>query len=88
MYATFSGGYSASARARSSFAPTQWFVRKSSSCQPSRKMMCITPSASAASVPGRTGIHQSDFAAVGDLYGSMVMIFAPRLRASCSTLQK
>ena len=46
--------------------------------------MCMTPSASAASVPGRIGIHQSDFAAVGLRYGSMVTICAPRLRASCS----
>ena len=39
-------------------------------------------------MPGRTGIHQSDFAAVSDRCGSIVTIRAPRLRASNWTFQK
>ena len=39
-------------------------------------MMCITPSASAASVPGRIGIHQSDFAAVGLFVMNVVAVIS------------
>src|SRR5258708_39001089 len=46
------------------------------------------PSASAASVPGRIGICQSDRAAVGLRYGSIVTIVAPALRASIIRLQR
>ena len=36
----------------------------------------------ARSVPGRIGIHSSAFAAAGDIRGSTVTTFMPRIRAS------
>ena len=50
--------------------------------------MCIIPNASAASVPGRMGSHQSLRAAVLQRYGSMLTIFAPALRAWCMIAQR
>ena len=86
--ATRSGGYSASTRWRSSSAPTVAVLRYSSSWSPSRQMMCIRPSASAASVPGRGWMCQSERRAVGLLYGSTVTIVAPARRASIIKLQR
>jgi hypothetical protein len=77
MCATFSGGYSFITRFFNSSPPRQKRSIKSWSCNQSRKRTCITPSASAPSVPGRTGIHQSLAAAVLLRCGSTVTTFAP-----------
>ena len=76
-----SGGYDA-ARSRSSSQPTVLAASHASSASPSRKRMCIRPSASAVSVAGRRRIYSSADRAVSVLRGSMTTTCAPRRCAS------
>jgi hypothetical protein len=78
---TRSGGYSRT-RFSSCSAPTVYRSTYSRSTRLSRTMTCISPRASAPSVPGRIGMCQSALWAVRVRTGSITTTFAPRCWAS------
>ena len=68
--------------AASGSKPSVWRATNARSTRPSAMSTCIMPSASAASVPGRTSTVSSDCAAASVSRTSMVITWAPRRRAA------